>query len=169
MKNQKGIRGRRTHSSASPQPDRKKPLGRKSRLKEGEMLHRLCRALEDGNTYENACTMAGIGRTTFYRWMSKAKGPPLNQQFRDFRDMVKRAGAIAEHRNVVLIQKAAANDWRAAAWWLERRNPEQYGRRKVIAGLSTSTPVQCRGAARLKQCPLPVRRTAPPSYCPGIC
>ena len=33
-------------------------------------------------------------------------------------------------RNVALIQKAAKDNWQAAAWYLERRYPEDYGRRE---------------------------------------
>jgi hypothetical protein len=132
MKSKRGIPLNRPLHPVPPCENGRKPLGRKSRLKEGETLIRLCSALEAGNTYENACAMAGIGRTTFYRWMNEAKNCPLDHQLWDFRNTVKKACAVAENRSVVLIQKAAAHDWRAAAWWLERRNPEEYGRRKVI-------------------------------------
>lgn len=38
-----------------------------------------------------------------------------------------RADAITEARLVVLILRAAQTDWRASAWFLERRWPEQWG------------------------------------------
>jgi hypothetical protein len=37
--------------------------------------------------------------------------------------------ALSEARAVVLILRAAQTDWRASAWWLERRWPERWGRR----------------------------------------
>jgi transposase len=110
----------------------KSPRGRKSRLIEQKVLIRLRDSLATGNTYENACVRAGIGRSTFYRWMDESKTAPEGHPLREFRDTVKRASAIAEHYHVMLIQKAAERHWQAAAWWLERRYPRQYGRRKPL-------------------------------------
>ena len=76
--------------------------------------------------------MAGIGRTTFYRWMDESKTAPVGHPLREFRDTIKRASAIAENYHVMVIQKAAAQHWQAAAWWLERHNPQHYGRRKAM-------------------------------------
>jgi hypothetical protein len=37
--------------------------------------------------------------------------------------------ALSEARAVVLILRAAQSDWRASAWWLERRWPERWTQR----------------------------------------
>jgi len=37
---------------------------------------------------------------------------------------------VAENANVSIIYKAGREDWRAAAWWLERRFPARWGRRR---------------------------------------
>jgi len=37
--------------------------------------------------------------------------------------------ALSEARAVVLILRAAQTDWRASAWWLERRHPERWALR----------------------------------------
>jgi len=111
----------------------KSPRGRKSLLMKRSVLIRLWDALEAGNTYNNACALAGLGRTTFYRWMDESKTAPEGHPLRDFRDTIKRACAIAENRHVLIIQKAAVHHWQAAAWWLERRCPQHYGRRRIIA------------------------------------
>ena len=45
-------------------------------------------------------------------------------------------------RNVTIIQQAAGNgQWQAAAWWLERSMPNQYGR-KIQAEVSAPVSVQ---------------------------
>ena len=111
----------------------KSPRGRKSHLIDRKVLIRLRDALAAGNTYNNACAMAGVGRTTFYRWMDESQTAPEGHPLREFRDSIKRACAIAENRHVMIIQKAAAQHWQAAAWWLERRHPQHYGRRRAIA------------------------------------
>jgi hypothetical protein len=110
----------------------KSPQGRKSFLIDRQIFNRLRDALAAGNTYQNACAMAGIGRTTFYRWLEESEKAPEGHPLREFRDMVLKACAIAEHRNLMAIQKAAPRHWQAAAWFLERRNPHKYGRREVV-------------------------------------
>ena len=38
--------------------------------------------------------------------------------------------AEAQNRNVVLIQKAAQTNWQASAWYLERSDPTNWGKRE---------------------------------------
>lgn len=60
---------------------------------------------------------------------------------RTFYERVEKACAEAEHRNVMVIQKASGKSWQAAAWWLERRNPEEYGRKdRVDVGNAGNNP-----------------------------
>jgi hypothetical protein len=52
--------------------------------------------------------------------------------FADFLEGIERAEADAHARNLMLIQQAATGGtWQAAAWFLERRYPEQYARRTL--------------------------------------
>jgi hypothetical protein len=46
---------------------------------------------------------------------------------------VEKAQAEAEARDVAIIAKAAPDDWRAAAWRLERKAPRRYGPRVQLA------------------------------------
>jgi hypothetical protein len=41
------------------------------------------------------------------------------------------ADATSEARLVVLILRASERDWRASAWWLERRWPERWGTERM--------------------------------------
>lgn len=54
------------------------------------------------------------------------------QEFRDFRNAVKRAEAQAEEARLNTIIIAAKKNWTAAAWWLERKFPERWGRREAV-------------------------------------
>ena len=81
-------------------------------------------ALENGCTRRAAAGHAGIHHATLYRWMDADA---------TFRDEVEKAENVAEAKATVLVQKAAfEGQWTAAAWWLERRRPEQYGRRVAV-------------------------------------
>jgi hypothetical protein len=89
-------------------------------------------ALIAGNTYESASISAGISYSTFNRWMKQGRDAKEGTLAREFYDLVRSASNTAEARNVMCIQKAAKTTWQAAAWWLERRRAEAYGRRDVV-------------------------------------
>lgn len=74
-----------------------------------------------------ACDGVGISEATYYQWMEWGKKNKSEQFVLFYRD-VKRARADALKRNVAIVQKAAAKTWQAAAWFLERSFPEQFGR-----------------------------------------
>lgn len=127
-----------------------------------ERVQRFLTAVKAGAYIETAAAFAGINRDTIYDWMKKgaqeAKGP-----YREFSDTVGQALAAAEIRDVTTIGTAAAGrsaqfdsegrliasaiepDWRAAAWRLERRSPERWGRRDaVVAAKDQARPTDVR-------------------------
>jgi hypothetical protein len=54
-------------------------------------------------------------------------------RFAGFSDAIKKAESEAEVRMVAHVLKAATDGtWQAAAWWLERRRPTDYGRRDRV-------------------------------------
>lgn len=105
-------------------------MGRPTKLTP-EVQDRIIQALKAGNYVETAVEYAGIGKTTFYRWMEQG-AKASRGIYREFRDAVMRARAEAEARNVAIIQQAAPDDWRAAAWWLERAFPDRWGARQKL-------------------------------------
>lgn len=109
--------------AAKDRPPAKRRPGRPSKLTD-ERVQRLLTAIQAGNYIETAAEVAGIGKSTFYRWMN-ADEP----EFREFREAVKKAEAEAEARDVGMVRVAARSTWQAAAWWLERKFPERWGRR----------------------------------------
>lgn len=56
--------------------------------------------------------------------------------------LVQHARARAEADHVRVIRAAAANDWKASAWWLERSRPESFGRRLQHEGAPGGLPIQ---------------------------
>jgi transposase-like protein len=85
----------------------------------------VCEALAAGNTRKAAARLAGVGRSTLYEWL----------QVRSLADTVKRAEADAELEMVAAVRRAAqdARTWTAAAWWLERKMPDTWGKRDRLA------------------------------------
>lgn len=81
-------------------------------------------ALRLGNTRAAAAAYAGVDDETLRRWMPR---------FPEFRAAVVKAEADAEVRAVAEIRQAyQAGNWTAAAWWLERRRPQDWGRKDRV-------------------------------------
>ena len=95
-----------------------------------EVQEQIVRLIKVGNTNEVAADAAGISRATFFSWMDRGKKVgKTNKPYRDFREAVEQARAEAEATLVARIAKAAQNgSWSAAAWLLERRAPERWGK-----------------------------------------
>lgn len=89
---------------------------------------RVCDAIKQGATYALAAQYAGIHRDTLNEWM-KAGEEAESGSFSDFSDAVKAAEGQAAITWLRRIEKAASDgNWTAAAWKLERRYPQDYGR-----------------------------------------
>ena len=104
---------------------------------------RICDAIRAGNYQDIAAQHAGITAATFYNWM--VKGEAGKGQYLEFFDAVKKAQADAEVRNIAIIGSAAEKTWQAAAWLLERRNPDRWGNKekRELTG-ANSGPVEIR-------------------------
>jgi hypothetical protein len=94
-------------------------------LQEKILLH-----LRLGAYVETAAACAGIHKDTFYEWMKK--GARGIAPYASFADAVHKAVAESESRDLATVLKASAKYWQAAAWRLERRFPEKYGRNDRI-------------------------------------
>lgn len=106
------------------------PGGRPSKLTP-EIQSRICAVLRAGNYREVACAKAGVHYATFARWMADGKAATAGP-FREFHDAVKRAEAYAEAKLLGQIRTASVENWQAAAWMLERKTPDRWGRRDKV-------------------------------------
>ncbi|MDP2217807.1 MAG: hypothetical protein Q8J68_11045 [Methanolobus sp.] len=95
-----------------------------------EVSEPLIKLLKSGVPVIHACDAVGITSVTYYDWMKRGELETTGQ-YHDFYLLVKQARAEAIARNVAIIQKAATHTWQAAAWWLERTCPAEFGRREV--------------------------------------
>lgn len=85
-----------------------------------QIVWNLCKWIRQGNTYTDACRMEGVHYDTFNEW---------RKQFSDFSVAVERSEALCKADCIACIHKAEAKDWKAAAWILERRFPEEFSLR----------------------------------------
>jgi hypothetical protein len=88
-----------------------------------EVVERICYSLSQGNTRTTAATCAGIHIDTFHHWMN---------EFSDFSEAIKRAEEQAVEHYVNVIHTASTQTWQAAAWYLERRRKEDFGKQDKV-------------------------------------
>jgi transposase len=94
-----------------------------------EVAEQILAALRGGNTRRAAAAAAGVTERTFERWMARFVG---------FVGAIEKAEAEAHLAHVATIQTAATDGtWQASAWWLERRCPEDWGRRDRLEIISS--------------------------------
>lgn len=78
--------------------------------------------VRSGSSLKDACHQAGVGYSTFFRW--KAQNPDLSSR-------VKKAESDGKQWHIQNIRKHAEKDWKASAWFLERKFPREYGKRVI--------------------------------------
>jgi hypothetical protein len=96
--------------------------------------------IQAGNTYEIAAQAAGIDGSTFYKWQKRgrdakrtlAQGGEIGEieyPYVEFVEAIKKARAMAIATAVVHVRRAMPKNWVAAMTFLERSDPEHWGRR----------------------------------------
>lgn len=96
-----------------------------------DTILRICEIVQDGNFIAVAAEACGIARATVYVWLKNGEreGEPEDSLYRLFLELYKEARAKSQIRDVKCIRKAAETNWTAAAWRLERSDPEHWARR----------------------------------------
>lgn len=119
-----------------------------------KIVRQLCYAIDQGTTKRLACQYAGISYMTFENWyrlgellvagiapkqiaaqnsrftLRKANSysEDVLSDFEDFYLLIQEAEGRAAVRWLKLVDDAAAKDWRAAAWKLERIHSSAFGK-----------------------------------------
>lgn len=105
-----------------------------------------------GVPIRKAVAAVGISEKTFYNWMTRgmnererlatvpnAKVNTTEGVYLQFLQSVERARGEAITKKVAVIAKAGnEGDWRAAAWWLERQSPEEFGKIDTVQHTGTN-------------------------------
>jgi hypothetical protein len=110
------------------------PVGRPNTLTR-ELADTIADKVRLGAFYEDAAVSAGVHKATLYRWREVGEadleaGKDTDHAY--FCDALMRASADAEAKAAETVMRWGAADWRAAAWYLERRNPGRWGKREHV-------------------------------------
>ena len=82
-------------------------------------------AIARGNYYEVACRAGNVSYKVFREWMIKGE-KAKSGKFRDFRDAVQHAEAMAELLALDEWRKQMPNSWQASRDFLARRHPQRW-------------------------------------------
>ena len=96
-----------------------------------ELCDEICKDITQGVPIKHAAIAHGISESTFYNWMDKGK-KAKSGKFCKFFNKVNEAKSQAIKLRAKRICKAGKSNWQADAWWLERVDPENFGRRETI-------------------------------------
>ena len=98
-------------------------------------MHRLTPALRkqilemisNGVPMSTAAVANGVPKRTFFEWAAKGRGDDAVEPYRSFAVEVDKAQETWAARTVSRVDAASEKDWRAGAWLLERRRPDEFG------------------------------------------
>ena len=105
-------------------------MGRPTKLTP-ETHKRIVQAIQLGATYELAASYGGVTYETFNNWMKRGETATKGEYFQFFNDIKEAEGKGAVGWLAKIEASANDGNWQAAAWKLERRYPEHYGRQKL--------------------------------------
>ena len=107
--------------------------------------NKIITAIRAGNYIETAAAYAGVNKSTLYEWLKRGEREKQRvaensrygirkseKPYVEFSNAVEKALAEAEIRDVAIIAKAAKEQWQAAAWRLERKFPDRWGRKDKV-------------------------------------
>jgi transposase len=138
-------------------------IGRPSKFTP-EAAARIIQAAQAGVYPAVAAAFAGISTSTLDGWLRDAaedidagRETPLSV----FSEEIGRVVARIEVAALARIQAAMADDWRAAAWFIERRFPERWSKRDARhlerSGQASTAVVELLGGRQPVQVPLETR------------
>jgi hypothetical protein len=124
------MRGRTVCKAHTGDPD----IGQRTALTR-QVHDQIIRALSAGSYAEDAARAAGVSPTSYFAWMERGEADResgTDTPFAQFAEAATRAKSEARVAAVAYIRRAMPDDWRAAAWYLERTRPQEWGRRDRV-------------------------------------
>lgn len=97
-----------------------------------DVVTQILELIRAGNYESTAFQAVGISEATFYDWK---KNKP------EFSQAIKKAESEAVQSRVAIVMKAARKSWTAAAWYLERKRPDEWSLKQKVEHL-VPEPIQ---------------------------
>jgi transposase len=94
-----------------------------------ERRERILGALRAGLPIRRAAGFAGISAQTLYNWLERGAKAPEGE-YGKFAQAIEQAQAELTQEMLGHITRAAEDDWRASAHVLERRFPDEWGKKE---------------------------------------
>lgn len=88
----------------------------------------ICNDIKAGVPIKHAAIAHGISKSTFYDWYGKGE-QAKSGKFKKFYDKVEESKSVAVTLRARRIYKAGEDCWQADAWWLERVDPDNFGKK----------------------------------------
>lgn len=102
-----------------------------------QLIEQLATYIENGNFAQDACKLADVSEAGYYKWLATGRAildgevqkTKANALTVELVEAIKHADAKFKAYHLSNINKASRTTWQASAWMLERRFPDEYGRR----------------------------------------
>jgi len=98
------------------------------------VIESICESVEDGLPFKYAAVKAGISEGIFYHWQRQAKkeGDKAPKEILQFMKRLKESHAKFVLNTLRQVKTHSKDSWQAAAWMLERREPDTFGKIEKI-------------------------------------
>lgn len=100
-----------------------------------DLIEQIAEYVSEGMFYTDAAAMIGVTATSVQNWLrlgTKDEERGLDTPHSRFSCAVKAARAFAQHDSITAIRRAGnmpwPGAWQAHAWYLERTDPENFGK-----------------------------------------
>ena len=131
----------RKRAQAATPPEEARGKGQPTKLTD-TVQAKVLEALRAGSYKTVAAAYAGVSVSSIYHWLEWGEADLEAEKesiYADFFQAVKKAEADHEVTALLVLDRAASTgkgSWQAAAWKLERKHPDRWGRRQRVEGLT---------------------------------
>src|SRR5712691_7658094 len=102
------------------------------------LIAKFCSFLRISASIRTAISATGIARESYYGWARKVRQGGGSKLERKFMAAVEQAEGETKLIHERMLRQHFDTNWRAAAWWLERMYPQEYGLRRLPVPLRTA-------------------------------
>ena len=98
-----------------------------------EIIAEMAKYVSEGSSYRDAATLCGVVPNTFLDWRKRGEEDMNNGKdslFSEFLRTLKESEAKAKAEAIRYIQRS--DDWKARAWYLERKYNDEFGNKQKI-------------------------------------